>query len=40
MSRNCLELVRLCNTPESALEALEIPDELDGSIRRLEDYTR
>ena len=40
MSRNCLELVRLCDTPESALEALEIPDELDGSIRRLEDYTR
>ena len=40
MSRNCLELVRLCDTPESALEALELPDELDGSIRRLEDYTR
>ena len=40
MSRTCLELVRLCDTPESALEALEIPDELDGSIRRLEDYTR
>jgi len=40
MSRNCLGLVRLCDTPESALEALEVPDELEGSIRRLEDYTR
>ena len=40
MSRNYLGLVRLCDTPESALEALEVPDELEGSIRRLEDYTR
>ena len=40
LSRSCLGLVRLCATPESALEALEVPDELEGSIRRLEDYTR
>ena len=40
MSRNCLGLVRLCGTPEAALEALAAPDDLEGSIRRLEDYTR
>ena len=40
MSRNCLGLMRLCDTPEEALEALVTPDELTGSIRRLEDYTR
>ena len=40
MSRNCLGLVRLCDTPEAAMEALAAPDELEGSIRRLEDYTR
>lgn len=40
MSRNCLALLSLCNTPEAALKALLTPDELEGSIRRLEDYTR
>ena len=40
MSRNCLELLHLCDTPEEALEALLTPDTLTGSIRRLEDYTR
>ena len=40
MSRNCLKLVHLCDTPEDALEALRTPDDLTGSIRRLEDYTR
>ena len=40
MSRNCLKLVHLCDTPEDALEALQTPDDLTGSIRRLEDYTR
>ena len=40
MSRNCLKLVHLCDTPEAALEALLTPDDLVGSIRRLEDYTR
>ena len=40
MSRNCLKLVHLCDAPEAALEALQTPDDLTGSIRRLEDYTR
>ena len=40
MSRNCLALLSLCDTPEAALKALLTPDELEGSIRRLEDYTR
>jgi len=40
MSRNCLKLVHLCDTPEDALEELQTPDDLTGSIRRLEDYTR
>ena len=40
MSRNCLKLVHLCDTPEAALEVLLTPDDLVGSIRRLEDYTR
>ena len=40
MSHSCLKLVHLCDTPEAALEALQTPDELTGSIRRLEDYTR
>ena len=40
MSRNCLALLSLCDTPEAALEALLTPVELEGSIRRLEDYTR
>ena len=40
MSGNCLALLSLCDTPEAAMEALAAPDELEGSIRRLEDYTR
>ena len=40
MSQNCMKLVHLCDTPEAALEALQAPDDLVGSIRRLEDYTR
>ena len=39
MSRNCLALLSLCDTPEAAMDALLTPDELEGSIRRLEDYT-
>ena len=40
MSRNCLSLLRLCDTPEEALDALLTPVTLTGSIRRLEDYTK
>jgi len=40
MSRGCLKLVQLCETPEAATEALLTQDGLTGSIRRLEDYTK
>ena len=40
MSRNCLSLLRVCNTPEDALLAAVTPDSISGSIRRLEDYSR
>ena len=40
MSQNCMKLVHLCDTPEAALEALQAPDDLVGSIRRLEDAPR
>ncbi len=39
LSEACLALLRVCTTPEEALEALQIPEERRGSIRRLEDYT-
>ncbi len=39
MSRGCLDLIRVCSTPEEALEAALQPEEAKGSIRRLEDYT-
>ena len=40
MSRSCLSLIHLCDTPEDALAAISMTDELNGSIRRLEDYVR
>ena len=40
MSGNCLKLISLCWTPEAALEAAVKADGLQGSIRRLEDYTK
>ena len=39
MSESCLSLLRICSSPENALEALLRPEQLRGSIRRLEDYT-
>lgn len=39
MSRNCLDLLQFCPTPEEAMEAAHTPEEIRGSIRRLEDYT-
>ncbi|MBR4394366.1 MAG: TIGR00730 family Rossman fold protein, partial [Oscillospiraceae bacterium] len=39
MSANCLKLLQVCDTPEEALEAVRRPEEVRGSIRRLEDYT-
>ena len=38
MSKNCLVLVRVCATPEDALEAAHRAEKAKGSIRRLEDY--
>ena len=40
MSRTCLDLLRICDTPAHAMDALLLPDDLKGSIRRLEDYIR
>ena len=40
MSHSCLDLLRVCDTPSDALKALLRPDDLVGSIRRLEDYTK
>ena len=40
MSRNCLLLFALCNTPAEALDHVEHAESLTGSIRRLEDYTK
>ena len=39
MSRGCLELLHLCDTPEEALQAALQPEAAKGSIQRLEDYT-
>ncbi len=39
MSRNCLDLLRLCSAPEEALAAAVRPDGFAGSVRKLEDYT-
>ena len=38
MSRNCLALFALCDTPEQALDHVLHGESLSGSIRRLEDY--
>ena len=40
MSRNCLELVKVCQTPDEAVRAAGKAPHLTGSIRRLQDYTR
>ena len=39
MSGRCLELLRVCRTPEEALSEAMRQEEMTGSIRRLEDYT-
>ena len=38
MSANCLDLCKVCNTPEEALEYVLSAEDVGGSIRRLEDY--
>lgn len=38
MSRNCLSLFSMCQSPEEAMERIQGGEELTGSIRRLEDY--
>lgn len=38
MSRNCLRLFALCDTPEDALEHIFHGENIVGSIRRLSDY--
>ena len=40
MSENCLRLIRVCDTPEEALSSVLTPDNLKGSIRRLQDYNK
>ena len=40
MSENCLGLFALCDTPAKALEHVLKAEEVTGSIRRLEDYSR
>ena len=40
MSRNCLRLFRLCDTPAEALSHVLHDEPLQGGLRRLEDYTR
>ena len=40
MSRNCLELFTLCDSPELAVERCGIREENWGGIRRLSDYNR
>ena len=39
MSAACLDLVHCVSTPEEAVRAAHLPEEVKGSIRRLEDYT-
>lgn len=40
MSKNCFELFALCAQALEALEAVEHPAQLSGSIKRLEDYAK
>ena len=40
MSRRCLELFTLCESPETAVKRCGIPEETRGGISRLSDYTR
>lgn len=38
MSRNCLALFSMCQSPEEAMAQIKDGEQLVGSIRRLEDY--
>lgn len=40
MSRRCLELFTLCDSPEAAVARCGIREEAEGSIFRLSDYNR
>ncbi len=40
MSRRCLELFTLCESPAAAVARCGIPEENRGGISRLSDYTR
>lgn len=40
MSESCMELFKLAATPAEAVEKLMEKDELQGSVRRLEDYNK
>ena len=40
MSRNCLRLFALCDSPEAAVERCGVQEENRGGIRRLSDYNR
>ena len=40
MSRNCLTLFALCDSPEAAVERCGLREENRGGIRRLSDYNR
>ena len=40
MSRNCLTLFALCDSPEAAVERCGVREENRGGIRRLSDYNR
>ena len=38
MSANCLDLFKVCNTPEEVLDYVLTAETVTGSIKRLEDY--
>lgn len=38
MSANCLDLFKVCNTPQGALDYVLTAETVTGSIKRLEDY--
>lgn len=40
MSRRCLTLFTLCESPEAAVKRCGVPEENRGGISRLSDYTR
>ncbi|MGN0981500.1 MAG: TIGR00730 family Rossman fold protein [Candidatus Limivicinus sp.] len=40
MSRRCLELFSLCDSPEAAVKRCSVTEENRGGIFRLSDYTR